>query len=362
VVVMLNTGTGLGPPQRFATGQRPLSVAIGDVNRDGHPDLAVADNGFVNGFQNVQDDIGILLGNGDGTFQAPRLFPAGTGPTEVALADLNGDGKLDVVNEAGGFGIWSELGNGDGTFQAPVNSGSAPSLLDLTVGDVNGDGHVDAITSGTSLAFWFPGKGDGTFLAEESIDRTQLTDSAEPGIAAGDLNRDGVLDVAVADFNANAVGIFIGAGGGSFSPRVRIPVGVAPTGVAIADLNGDGFPEVIVTDGSTGDVAVLSNLSGQPGATVALQGTVVVQPTCPVQRAGATCTAPLAGARVEVLSGGTLVAAQTTDSAGRFALRLQPGQYVVRVANPSLPRNITEQVVNLSSDAVVNLSVSSGIR
>jgi hypothetical protein len=362
VVVMLNTGTGLGPPQRFATGSRPVSVAIGDANRDGHPDLAVADNGFVDGFNHIQDDVAILLGNGDGTFQAARLIPAGPGPERLALGDLNGDGKLDVVNEADGFGIWSELGNGDGTFQAPVNSGSAPSLLDLTLGDLNGDGRLDAITSGTSLAFWFPGKGDGTFLPEESIDRTQLTDSAEPGIAVGDLNRDGVLDAAVADFNANAVGIFVGSGGGSFSPRVRIPVGVAPTGVAIADLNGDGFPEVMVTDASTGDVAVLSNLSGQPGTTATLHGTVVMQPTCAVEIAGATCTATLAGARVEVLSGSTLVAAQTTDSAGRYAVRLRPGQYLVRVANPGLPRNVTERTVDLSSDMVVNLSVDSGIR
>jgi hypothetical protein len=94
-----------------------------------------------------------------------------------------------------------------------------------------------------------------------------------------------------------------------------------------------------------------------------LQGTVVTEPTCPVQRIGSPCPpAPLPGARVEAYEGGTLTAAVITDLAGHYEMRLALGHYMVRVANPSLPRLVTEQTIDLSGNTYLNLSVDSGIR
>lgn len=113
--------------------------------------------------------------------------------------------------------------------------------------------------------------------------------------------------------------------------------------------------------------AVAAPTDGQmrpsPSSVALLQGTVVVEPTCPVQRIGSPCPpAPLRGARVEAYSGNTLAAAAVTDSSGHYLVHLTPGQYLIRVANPSLPRLVTQQTVALSGDTVLNLSVDSGIR
>jgi hypothetical protein len=99
---------------------------VGDLNGDGKPDLAVT-NG-------VGDDVSVLLGNGDGTFQALVNYSVGSNPTSVAIGDFNGDGKLDVVCTAmgpQGAGVWVLLGNGDGSFRQGVNSnaGASPARL-----------------------------------------------------------------------------------------------------------------------------------------------------------------------------------------------------------------------------------------
>src|SRR5205823_13039200 len=149
-------------------GSRPESVAVGDINRDGVPDLAVANSG--------SSDVSVLLGNGDGTFQAARAFAvAGTTAAAVAVADLDGDGRPDLaVAHAGVVSVL--LGNGDGTFQAArafATAGTSPHSI--TVADLNGDGRPDlAVANVWSLEApgQIPGNvavllgdGDGTFEA-----------------------------------------------------------------------------------------------------------------------------------------------------------------------------------------------------
>ena len=120
----------------FAAGRSPQSVAVGDFNGDGVEDLAVA---ILN-----PASVSVLLGNGDGTFQAAVNFGAGFAPQSVAVGDFNGDGVQDLaVANANSNSVSVLLGNGDGTFQAAVNFGAGNGLFSVAVGDFNGDGIQD---------------------------------------------------------------------------------------------------------------------------------------------------------------------------------------------------------------------------
>src|ERR1700680_2977074 len=100
-----------GAQQTFATGSNPRSVAVADVNIDGKLDLIVANS--------VSNTVGVLLGNGNGTFQTQQTFTVGTTPFSVAVADVNADGKLDLITaNNGGNNVTVLLGNGNGTFQS----------------------------------------------------------------------------------------------------------------------------------------------------------------------------------------------------------------------------------------------------
>src|SRR2546426_980193 len=120
----------------FAAGRSPDSVAVGDFNGDGKLDLAVANRG--------SNDVSVLLGNGDGTFQAALTFAAGSGPSSVAVGDFNGDGKLDLAVASRGSSLVSVLlGNGDGTIQAALTFAVRTGTSSVAVGDFNGDGKLD---------------------------------------------------------------------------------------------------------------------------------------------------------------------------------------------------------------------------
>ena len=146
----------------FETGRGPQSVAIGDLNGDGKPDLAVANS--------HSWSVSVLAGNGDGTFETYTDFGIGSNQNSVAIGDLNGDGKLDLVVASGSVSVL--LGNGDGTFGAQtdfVNGSSSPSSV--VIGDLNGDGKLDVVasphyagdySSSPSAVSVLLGNGDGT--------------------------------------------------------------------------------------------------------------------------------------------------------------------------------------------------------
>jgi hypothetical protein len=268
VSVLLGNGDGTFQPAvtYSSGGDDANSVAVGDLNGDGYPDLVVVN------FDS--SSIGVLLGNGDGTFQAPVTYPQGsTYPVSVAIGDLNGDGKLDVVAstyfQIGGQdgGVIVLLGNGDGTLQAAVSYSSGGYYPGgVALGDLNGDGHLDVAvansygSTGHGAVGVLLGNGDGTFQAPFSYSWGGQQANA---VTIGDVNGDGHTDLVVAVacvkdhygycYGAGVVSILLGNGDGTFqTPAVDYPSGGFVAGsVAVADLNGDGRPDIVVSNGCT---------------------------------------------------------------------------------------------------------------
>jgi hypothetical protein len=126
------------------------SVAVGDFNHDGRLDLATANPGY---YWNASGTVSSLLGRGDGTFKAANNFETGAAPISITVGDFNRDGRLDLVNaNLYGNSVSVLLGRGDGTFQAAREFAVGYDPSDVKVGDFNSDGRLDLVTSNSS---WF---------------------------------------------------------------------------------------------------------------------------------------------------------------------------------------------------------------
>jgi hypothetical protein len=243
------------------------SVAVGDFNRDGKLDLAVASQGATG--------VSVLLGNGDGTFQAPVNYTVPVAPDQVTVADLRNIGIQDLVVTNFNDSVSVLLGNGNGTFQAAVNYPTPPGPTFIAVGDFNGDHILDILTlelSGECRCLSvLLGKGDGTFQ-EPAI--TTVLPRPAGGIGIGDFNGDGKLDVAAAESAAYAVDIFLGNGDGTFRLDTVYPVVDGESPVTVADLRGNGKLDLVLPGGGEGVGVLLGNGDGtfQP---VVYYGTLV---------------------------------------------------------------------------------------
>ena len=213
VMVFLGNGDGsFLSALYFSTAALPVFVAVGDFNGDGKLDLSVVNEDSSN--------VSVLLGNGDGTFQRGQEFPTVVTtsctalPIFVTSADLNGDGKLDlVVGNLGCESISVLLGNGDGTFQAGVEYASGLKPTSVLVADFNGDGKPDLLLGrgGSNSVSLLLGNGDGTFQSALSFDDGSTGFSAS-NVAAGDFNDDGRLDIAVANSTGSTISLLLQPG------------------------------------------------------------------------------------------------------------------------------------------------------
>ena len=231
----------------------PNSVIAADVNGDGKPDLI---------WDNLQyNTLSVLTNDGSGGFAPSGTYVVGNGPFQIVAADVNGDGKVDLIcanyndstltvltnNGSGGFAL-------SGTYAVGVGSVFACAA------DVNGDGKVDLIASswnnasGNTLTV-LTNNGSGGFV----LASTPGVDNGVQGVTAADVNGDGKMDLICVNQNENELSVLTNYGSGGFALSGTYPVGSGASFVVAADVNGDGWVDLICENEWDDTLTVLTN-------------------------------------------------------------------------------------------------------
>jgi PKD repeat protein len=259
VAVLFGRGDGsFGDSALYTVGSWTRAVAAGDVDGDGDQDLVAA--------ASLLDKVFVLLGDGAGGFTTGASYTmTGLNPEALALALIDGDAILDIVamdvgsSKVQGQDITVLLGNGDGTFEFATGFTPPGYVLHnaMALADYDADGTLDIAASRRSpdSVYIATGQGDGSFVMGVNV---LLPVGASPrDIATGDLNGDGLLDLVTADYGTDSVSVLPGEGAGAFEYGRSYGVGSRPNAVAIVDADGDGRLDVVTADNVFGTVTVL---------------------------------------------------------------------------------------------------------
>jgi hypothetical protein len=253
VSVLRGNGQGLfATSEEFPTGVAPVAVAVGKIDGDDFVDLVVA---FNSGVSVLVND---ATGAGAGKFPIRVDLSTGSAVNGVALADLDKDGKLDIVAANASPATLSVMrGNGNGTFQPKVDVVLPAPASAIAIADLDGDGNVDLALAvpGQFGASVLRGKGDGGFFETEPVG--VVTGRAPAGIAIADVNRDGKLDLVVANANSHSASVALGKGDGTFEPALSFATGREPRSIAVADVNFDGRADLVTANASAASASVL---------------------------------------------------------------------------------------------------------
>jgi hypothetical protein len=263
VGILLNRRNGtLAPVVGYALGlgNNPYDLAMGDFNQDGYPDLATANY--------LGRTVSVLLNKQDGTFAIPAVYTVAgaTYPESIVAADVNNDGYPDLVTaNLGNTTISVFLNQRDGTFSLSNSYPIAANSLNLSlaVADLNHDGYLDIVTacyaSSSNLTGVFLNQQDGSFAA---VMRYELGADSQPfGVAVGDLNGDGYADVLTANLGNNTVSTLLNQGDGTLGSSTAYATGSnsQPYGVALGDIDGDGQMDIVTSNIGTSTVGLLLN-------------------------------------------------------------------------------------------------------
>ncbi|CAF1004991.1 unnamed protein product [Rotaria sordida] len=258
VIILIGNGSGTFSTQLTyftGSGSKPSALAVGYFNNDKYLDLAVANRG--------RDTIGIFFGLDYTSFKHQELCDAGmdSSPDSLAIGDFNNDGHLDMVTTlyyGGKLGVFLGYGNGSFTPLSTYSDMQFSQPRAVTVGDVNNDNQLDIIEvkRGINSISIVLGYGNGTFA--DPLLYSTGSDTRPRSVAAGDFNHDNCLDVTVANYGANNIGVFFGYGNGTFQNVIALSTGKAsrPNSVTIFDINNDTHLDIIVANRGIDQVGV----------------------------------------------------------------------------------------------------------
>ncbi|HEY1685870.1 MAG TPA: FG-GAP-like repeat-containing protein [Tepidisphaeraceae bacterium] len=251
LTVLMSGANGVFTSSTYTLAGDPQAVAIGDMNGDGKADIVVATSTPYGG--TAADNVTILLGNGNGTFGTPQNYALRNAPMSLALADFNGDGRLDAVTGDNGS-VAVQLNTGTGALGSPTYFGLSGGEGDLvTTGNIDGHGRADVVVAdeGSNTVYVLPDQSNGSLGANVPYTLSNTIGD----IAVADVNGDGKADVITAS------DILLGNGSGLSAPTNDGLTGAYP--LALGDFNGDGHPDVAAVSSQTGSESVqLNNGSG----------------------------------------------------------------------------------------------------
>jgi Bacterial Ig-like domain/FG-GAP-like repeat/Bacterial Ig domain len=263
VSVLLGNGNGTFQPKMdiaVGTGPNsklpdPISIISADFNGDGKADLAVANSAYVS----------VLLGNGAGSFHAAQSFDISSSANQIITADFDGDGKADLATTdlgtelaccPGGVSVF--LGNGDGSFQNPRRPLRLALAFSVNSGDFNGDGKADLAATGylsSGEVSVALGRGDGTFQAQQDF----AVGASPTAVTSADFDGDNYDDLAVSNHDSDNVSVLFSNGNGTFQDKQNFAAGDGPIFVIGTDLNADRYADLAVVNGISNNVSVLLN-------------------------------------------------------------------------------------------------------
>ena len=311
VLILLGNGDGTFLPPISTAVAGPTALAVADFNGDGKPDLAVGSA--------ATNSVQILLGSGHGVFFLAGSVAVGVNPVSLALGDFNSDGRTDIaVANGGSLSVSILLGDGRGNFQPSRDVYTGSSVVSIAAGDLNNDGRLDlAVLASTGLGspvIVLLGHGDGTFDGAQRFPvggspvsyPIPLGSTPVSLIAIGDLNNDGVPDLAVALGANNSVSILVGIGNGTFTSSVTFPAGAGPSGIVAADFNGDGRLDLALSNLASNSVSLLVNAAPSPLRPTFTQSSIV--------NGASFLTGPVAPGEVIAIVGSALGPDQLTVS------------------------------------------------
>ncbi len=258
VSIHLGDGAGgLGPPSSTFVGPAtyaPGALALGDLNGDGRLDVVTSDPWVLV----TTVGVSVMLGDGAGNVGSATVYSVAGNPTTILLGDLNGDGALDSVTPAGDFAwLAIRLGTGTGTFGSQSTVSLTTNLRHAALGDVNGDGRLDVVGISGTIDRVSVSLGTGTGSFGPAALYVSGSDSRK--LSLGDANGDGAVDAVVARPFFDSIEVLAGNGSGGFGAPSAQLAGTQPQWAALADLDSDGRLDVAVPSYSTHDVSVLLN-------------------------------------------------------------------------------------------------------